>query len=66
MAATTQKKTTTKSSTAKKNGGSGRAKKPAQPQKRPIRREVWGVVLLVLTLCTAVSYFKVSAIFIDC
>ena len=65
MAATTQKKTTTKSSTAKKNGGSGRAKKPAQPQKRPIRREVWGVVLLVLTLCTAVSYFKVSAIFID-
>ena len=65
MAATTQKKTTTKSSTAKKNGGSGRAKKPARPQKRPIRREVWGVVLLVLTLCTAVSYFKVSAIFID-
>ena len=65
MAATTQKKTTTKSSTAKKNGGSGRAKKPAQPQKRPIRREVWGVVPLVLTLCTAVSYFKVSAIFID-
>ena len=65
MAATTQKKTTTKSSTAKKNGGSGRAKKPAQPQKRPIRREVWGVVMLVLTLCTAVSYFKVSAIFID-
>ena len=65
MAATTQKKTTTKSSTAKKNGGSGRAKKPDQPQKRPIRREVWGVVLLVLTLCTAVSYFKVSAIFID-
>ena len=65
MAATTQKKTTTKLSTAKKNGGSGRAKKPAQPQKRPIRREVWGVVLLVLTLCTAVSYFKVSAIFID-
>ena len=65
MAATTQKKTTTKSSTAKKNGGSGRAKKPVQPQKRPIRREVWGVVLLVLTLCTAVSYFKVSAIFID-
>ena len=65
MAATTQKKTTTKSSTAKKNGGSGRAKKPAQPQKPPIRREVWGLVLLVLTLCTAVSYFKVSAVLID-
>ena len=63
MAATTQKKTT-KSSAAKK-GNSSRGKKPAQPQKRPVRREVWGVVLLVLTLCTAVSYFKVSAIFLD-
>ena len=66
MAATTQKKTT-KSSAAKKSGGSGssRSKKPSQPQQRPIRREVWGVVLLVLTLCTAVGYFKVSAIFLD-
>ncbi|MBP3508213.1 DNA translocase FtsK [Oscillibacter sp.] len=66
MAATTQKKST-KSSTAKKSGGSGsgRSQKPSQPQQRPIRREVWGVVLLVLTLCAAVSYFKVSAIFLD-
>ena len=64
MAATTQKKTT-KSSAAAKKGNSSRGKKPAQPQKRPVRREVWGVVLLVLTLCTAVSYFKVSAIFLD-
>ena len=65
MAATTQKKTTTKTSAVKKGGGSDRPKKPSQPQKQPIRREVWGVVLLVLTLCVAVSYFKVSAIFID-
>ena len=63
MAATTQKKST-KSSGAKKSNSS-RSQKPAQPQKRPVRREVWGVVLLVLTLCTAVSYFKVSAIFLD-
>ena len=63
MAATTQRKTT-KSSAAKK-GTSSRGTKLAQPPKRPVRREVWGVVLLVLTLCTAVSYFKVSAIFLD-
>ena len=63
MAATTQKKTT-KSSGAKKSNSS-RSQKPSQPQKRPVRREVWSIVLLVLTLCTAVSYFKVSAIFLD-
>lgn len=69
MASTTQKKTTTqKSSTSKSSAsrsGSSRSKKPAQPQKRPIRREVGGVVLLVLALFAAVSYFGVSAIFID-
>ena len=63
MAATTQKKTT-KSSGAKKSNSS-RSQKPSQPQKRPVRREVCSIVLLVLTLCTAVSYFKVSAIFLD-
>ena len=54
MAATTQKKTTGK-------------KKPAakEPQKRPIRREVGGVICLLLTLCVFVSYFGISAIFID-
>ena len=69
MASTTQKKTTTqKSGTSKSSAsksGSSRSKKPAQPQKRPIRREVGGVVLLVLALFAAVSYFGVSAIFID-
>ncbi len=64
MAATTQKKSTN-SSTAKKSGSSRSKKQPSQPQKRPVRREVWGVILLVLTLCAAVSYFRVSAIFID-
>ena len=46
MASTTQKKST-KTSAAKKSGSSRSKKQPAQPQKRPIRREVWGVVLLV-------------------
>ena len=66
MASTTQKKTPAKKTTppAKKSGGS-RSKKPAQPQKKPIRREVWGVILLILTLCVTVSYFHVSAIFLD-
>ena len=64
MASTTQKKST-KTSAAKKSGSSRSKKQPAQPQKRPIRREVWGVVLLVLALCTVVSYFRVSAIFLD-
>jgi len=57
-------------STASKSGkSSGSAsssrKKTAEPAKKPVRREVWGGILLVLTLCTAVSYFGVSAIFID-
>ena len=63
MAATTQKKST-KSSGAKKSNSS-RGKKPAQPQKRPVRREVWGVVLLVLALLLAVSYFDTSAFFVN-
>ena len=59
-----QKKTTTKKKTSGKKSSSSRSNGKA-PQKRPIRREVGGVVLLVLALFTAVSYFKVSAIFID-
>ena len=63
MASTTQKKTTTasKSKTTKKPAG----KKPAQSQKRPVRREVGGIVLLILALCTLVSYFKVDALLIN-
>ncbi len=63
MASTTQKKSTSAKSGSSKGGS--RSKKPAQPQKQPIRREVGGVVLLVLTLSVLVSYFGVSAIFID-
>jgi len=65
VASTTQKKT----STAKKSSGtksaSSRSGEKKAPQKRPVRREVGGVVLLVLALFAAVSYFGVSAIFID-
>ena len=66
MADSKQKKKTTttkKKSTAKSRSGSTSAAKA--PQKRPIRREVGGVVLLLLALFTTVSYFKVSAIFVD-
>ena len=67
MAAATQKKSTstTKKSGSSAKGGSTRAKKPLEPQKRPVRREVWGVILLVLSLCVGVSYFNIPAIFID-
>ena len=67
-----QKKTTasgknTKSAASGKKtaGTSSRSKKAAPPAKKPIRREVWGGILLLLTLCTLVSYFGVSAIFLD-
>lgn len=39
--------------------------KPAQPQQRPIRREVTGGILLVLALCVCVGYFGTSGLFID-
>ena len=61
MASTSQKKTTNKRTTGK-SGSRTTAKKP---QPRPIRREVGGVVCLVLALCVFVSYFGISAIFID-
>ena len=48
-------------STSSRSGG----RKSAPPQKKPIRREVWGVVLCVLTLILSVSYFGVQALFID-
>ena len=59
MASTTQKKSTAstakKSTSSTKSGASRSKKTPSQPQKRPIRREVWGVILLVLALCAGVS-----------
>ena len=50
---------------ASSKSASTRTKKKVPPQKKPIRREVWGIVLMVLALCTAVSYVGISAIFID-
>ena len=61
MPNTTQKK---KSPTKKKSAAS-RGGKKQEPQKRPVRREIWGLVLLVLALCVCVSYFQVEAIFIN-
>ena len=66
MASASQKKKPTakkKSTSARGTSSSSRTRKPAQPKKQPIRREVWSVILLVLALCTVVSYFGISAIF---
>lgn len=62
MASSTQKKTTTKKSGSRSGSRTAKGK---QPQKRPIRREVGGVILLVLALCVLVSYCGVQAILID-
>ena len=40
-------------------------KRAAAPKKRPVRREVGGVVCLLLALCVVVGYFQSGAIFID-
>ena len=70
MASTQKKKTAAKSSSKKSTAAKGGTRKapvkeqPA-PQKRPIRREVGGVVCLLLAVFGIISYFKVSAIFID-
>lgn len=63
--AAAQKKSTAAKKQSTSRSGSSRAKKPAPPPQKPIRREVWGVVFLVLALCVGVSYFGIRAIFID-
>ncbi len=61
MASSSQKKSSAARTTRKSNG-----KTPKKaPQKQPIRREVTGGVLLVLALFVLVSYFGVSALFLD-
>ncbi len=61
--------TTPRKSTSSRSGGSSSKKSTSTSRKksasRPVRREVTGVVLLVLTLCTAVGYFGVKAILIN-
>ena len=48
------------------SGSSGRGKsQPAKQQQRPIRREVWSFVCLMLALFSTFGYFHVEAIFID-
>ena len=67
MASKSQKKPASKSAAVAKKPAASKstAKKAAPSQKRPVRREVGGVVLLILTLCTIVSYFKVDALLIN-
>ena len=56
--ATTRKKTTSSARGGGKSGGSRSASRSAaKGGKRPIRREVAGLVLLLLALCVLVSYF---------
>ena len=61
MASTSQKKTTTK----KSDGSSGSRTAAKKNQPRPIRREVGGVVCLLLALLIGVSYFNIHAWFPD-
>ena len=59
--ANTQKKTPAKSSgkstSAPKKSGVKTEKKP-EKAKRPIRREIGGIVCLLLALCVIVGYFQ--------
>ena len=71
MAATQSKKKTASASSggsrAKGAGASGSRKKnsrSAPPPKKPIRREVGGLVFLALALFSGVGYFQTEAIFI--
>ena len=48
-------------SASSRKGSTGRGK-AAAAQPKPIRREVGGIVLLVLALCVLVTYFNVDAI----
>ena len=74
MAETQNKKktsSTSKSSGRAKNGGKSSASsvkksgsRTAAPAKKPIRREIGGIVFLILALFSGVGYFQTDAIFI--
>ena len=51
-------------STASKSKSSG-SRKAVEPQRRPIRREVWAVICLFLALFAGFGYFNIEAVFID-
>ena len=61
----TQKRSSSgkRTTTGKKTTAGGR--RAAAPKKRPIRREVGGVVCLVLALCIAFSYFQQGGWLLD-
>ncbi|MGM9662889.1 MAG: DNA translocase FtsK, partial [Oscillospiraceae bacterium] len=65
MAETKKSSTAGKRASSAKSGSAKNAKNNKKNTKRPIRREVGGVVALLLALCVGVSYFSAEdAIFI--
>lgn len=66
MAQQKKKTTTTKKKASSSSRSSSSGKRTAKKnQKRPIRREVAGAILLVLALCIAFSYFQSGAWLLD-
>ena len=66
MAQRKKKTTTTKKKTTGSSRSSSSGKRTAKKnQKRPIRREVAGAILLVLALCLGFSYFQSGAWLLD-
>lgn len=66
MAQQKKKTTTTKKKASSSSRSSGSGKRTAKKnQKRPIRREVAGAILLVLALCLGFSYFQSGAWLLD-
>ncbi len=66
MAQQKKKNTTTKKKTTSSSRSSSSGKRTAKKdQKRPIRREVAGAILLVLALCLGFSYFQSGAWLLD-
>ena len=55
------------SNSTQKKSASGKKKATAKPQKqqRPIRRELWALALLVLSMFITVSYFGDEAVFVS-
>ena len=69
--ATTRKKTTSNARSGTKTGGSrsgtaSRSRASAKNAKRPIRREVGGMVMLLLALIVLVSYFNAPILAVAC
>ena len=60
----TQKKTTKSRSTSSRSASSRSGKRRATPKKQPIRREIGGVVCLLLALFVGIGYFQHEALLI--